>query len=239
MRISYLRFIMIARDLFRRLGLRVFALALVVACASSASAQPCTQDSECDNGDTCSVSDVCSSGTCVLGAGGDVDSNLVCDGEFNTAETATITRLLVRKGTTTLGNYSSVLGSGDFVRDSLDGDLLDADVGIRIKDVLAGIPPAGDGVDVAFTWQPADCTTSRSGMIRCQSADHLNYIRFRPNRLAPEQISFSFRVKGVAVAPGPFFGPVRTVLTHNVQVHRTDLIEDCRFVSFGIQCREF
>jgi hypothetical protein len=222
-----------------RTGTGVLALALLAICARPMVARACTQDDECDNGDVCTIADTCVLGTCLLGGIGDLDANLVCDGEFNAGKGLSVTRLVLRKGTTTVGNLSSVLGSGDFVRDPLDGELLDAPISVRVKDALAGIGPSGDGVDVAFTWQPSQCRTSGIGLIRCESENHLNFIRLKPNRLFPEQITFSFRVKGVAVAPGPFFGPVRTVLTHNATVHRTDLIEDCKFVTFGVLCREF
>src|SRR5262249_43016176 len=43
----------------------------------------CTQNSDCSNGDSCSIPDTCVMGVCVLGGGGDTDLDGVCNANDN------------------------------------------------------------------------------------------------------------------------------------------------------------
>ena len=58
--------------------------------------QACTTDAECDNGDTCSLPDVCNQGSCELGGGGDANSDLICDGEYVSGIDLHVTKLVIR-----------------------------------------------------------------------------------------------------------------------------------------------
>jgi len=62
--------------------------------------------------------------------------------------------------------------------------------------------------------------------------------RFKRNLLAPDQVKFLSRLKGLDLSR-PFFGPVRVVLTHNTSVYRPGKIIDCRLFPTLIKCREF
>jgi hypothetical protein len=224
----------------RRPALLVLLTALAVLPATRVWA--CTVDADCDNGDVCSVADVCSSGTCVLGGGGDSDANLVCDGEFAPGATINVTRSTLRKRTSSFSDNSSVRGAGDFVLDGSAMGAFTADDGfsLRVKDVLSEVSPPGDGIDATVTWAPGDCTTHPVKLtVSCKSPDKQSFLKFKPSVLVATQWTLSFKIKRLGNLTGPFFGPVRLVLTHDTSVHRLDQIDDCRFTKSGLKCREF
>jgi hypothetical protein len=218
-----------------------FILLITFVALSPAGAGACTVDADCDNGDVCSVADVCASGTCVLGGGGDTDANLVCDDEYSGAS-INVTRSTLRKRTSSFSDNSSVRGAGDFVLEGSAVGAFTADDGfsLRVKDVLSEVSPPGDGIDATVTWLPADCLTNPIKLtISCKSADKQSFLKFKPSVVTATQWTLSFKMKRLGNLTGPFFGPVRLVLTHDTSVHRLDQIDDCRFTKTGLKCREF
>lgn len=215
----------------------VLACILALGAVGPALAQPCVQDVDCDNGDTCSLPDLCILDTCLLGGLGDLDDDLVCDAELDTTFTFELSKVVLRRRTTGQVDNSSLKGRGDLLRSTGVGPLIGADgLRIRIKDALSAIPPGGDGADFTFTWLPADCATKLNGLTKCRSG--LSSASFKPSPTSPNQFQFSFKIKGVANLSGPFFGPIRVVLTRG-SLHRPDDISDCRLSRTGLQCRVF
>src|SRR5690242_527830 len=66
------------RDMSKLRAGAFFSL-LYLAAALTGRALACSTDADCDNGDVCSVPDTCVAGICLLGGGGDVNGDLVCD----------------------------------------------------------------------------------------------------------------------------------------------------------------
>lgn len=210
--------------------------------APTALGHACSVDADCDNDDVCSVPDTCTAGTCTLGGGGDTDANLICDAEYDAGASMTLIRATLRKKTSPFGDNSSVRGAGDFILDDSAGGAFTAADGfsLRVKDVLSDAAPAGDGIDATMTWAAGGCTSNPARLaISCKSANGKSYLKLKQSLLTPSQVTFSFRMKGLGNLTGPFFGPVRAVLTHNTTVHRLDQIEDCRLTKTGLKCREF
>jgi hypothetical protein len=141
----------------------VIPLLGVLALGLSTTALACTTDAECDNGDTCSVPDTCQAGTCVLGGGGDLDADLICDGEFDPAADFTSTKTIIR--TRPNGGPSSAIirGAGDFIDDAASGPFtIDDGIQIRVKDQLSDVPPSGDGADLTSRSTGRTASPSRS-----------------------------------------------------------------------------
>lgn len=200
----------------------------------------CMADAECDNGDTCALPDLCLAGSCVLGGGGDLDGDLVCDAEEDPSFSFELTKVVVRRRTAARRDNSSIKGTADLLYPAALGPFIGAaGLAIRVKDALSVIPPAGDGVDVTFTWGAGECSTAPSGRIRCRSGDGLSSAEFKPSPTAPDLIAFSFKIKGGTDLAGPFFGPIRVVLTRATALHQGAPIGDCRLTRSGIQCRVF
>src|SRR5215831_14613716 len=145
-------------DRFIRTAGLVVAVAATTLAAALALA--CVQDSECDNGDTCSVPDTCVSepnepnGNCVLGGGGDTNGDLVCDDELDPNIVFSITKLTVRRRDSLRDDNSAVKGSADLLLAGSSANAFDgtSDISLRFKDALSSIPPTGDGVDVSQTF---------------------------------------------------------------------------------------
>ena len=211
----------------------------ILALGFSLPAGGCTTDAECDNGDTCSVPDQCQGDSCVLGGGGDTDNNLVCDDEFYSGSTLRLTRVIIR--TFPSAGRSVVRVDGDLIYLTPPGPLSGDDgIAIRVKDHLSSVPPDGDGIDSTLVFGPPDCSTT-SDSVTCRlvtGPEGGSLARFKRNPVAPDQIKFSWRLRGLDLTK-PFFGPVRVVLTHNTSVYRPGQIIDCRVFPTGIKCREF
>jgi hypothetical protein len=201
----------------------------------------CTTDADCDNADTCSVPDQCLAAVCVLGGGGDANHDLVCDGEVDPNVNFNVTKIIIRRKDSSRSDNSAIKGSGDlFVTGSAGGAFTGADgVGLRIRDDLAGVPPSGDGVDFSVSWAPADCHTKGIGVLQCRTPDGHANAKFKPNPVAPGQYKFNFKLKALGDVTGPFFGPVRVVLSRGPALHAADMIQDCQLILPGIRCREF
>jgi len=212
---------------------------VVVLCMGRVVTASCVVDADCDNGDTCSVPDVCTAGTCVLGGGGDANGDLVCDAELDPHTVFNLTKMIVKRKKSNRGDNSVAKGGGDlFVSGSPAGAFTGTNgVSIRVRDALAGIPPAGDGVDVTISWAPADCTTTAGGVLVCQSPTGHAQARFKPNPVGPGQYIFNFKIKGLGDLTGPFFGPVRVVISQGPTLHSSDTIQDCALILSGIRCR--
>ena len=60
----------------------------------------------------------------------------------------------------------------------------------------------------------------------------------RRDPLAPEQIKFSWRLKGLDLSK-PFFGPMKVIVTDDTTLHRPGSIIDCGLFPTGVKCREF
>ena len=203
-------------------------------------AMACTTDAECDNGDTCSEPDTCVLGSCVLGGGGDTDDDLVCDDELDADLNMKATKLVARRKTVTFLDNSATKGRGDLLQGgSVTGAFVGSEgVAIRVKDALSSVPPSGDGVDVSFAWTGTECSVGSTGLTKCKSGDGKSVVKFKPSKLAPNELKFAFKMKGLFNLSGPFFGPVRLVLTRGDK-SRSDQVEDCRLTRVGLQCREF
>ena len=201
----------------------------------------CTTDAECDNGDTCSVPDTCMSGSCVLGGSGDANADLICDDEYVSGIDLQVTKIIVRAFPAAGPNSTSMHGAGNFIDVTPPGPFSStAGIAIRVKDVLSASPPPGDGVDVTVSFGASDCTTAGDNTI-CRLLSGQNQgsqAKFKRDPLAPEQIKYSFRLRGLD-ANRPFFGPVRVILTDDTTVHRPGKVTDCRLFPTGIKCREF
>jgi hypothetical protein len=209
----------------------------VVAPGVATPASSCTVDADCDNGDTCSVPDTCVSGGCVLGGGGDADGDYICDDEANPDADVDVNKVvaIIAAGS---GRVRSV---GSFIDLGSAGQAFTGSqgVGIRVKDTLSVYPPPGDGIDLSFTFAPGTCvpTVRRPGEA-CKDPATKSIAKFVRDPRAPSQISFSFRIRGISLTR-PFFGPVQVILTHNGQIHRRDVLTDCKLYGSGIKCREF
>ena len=223
--------------------MRVFLgvlLAVFVAFGSARFATAsCTVDADCDNGDTCSVPDQCVLGTCVLGGGGDLNGDLVCDAELDEI-TIRLTKLILRRKTFPTVDNSSVKGRCDMWTSGSPGGAFTGDQGvaIRVKDALSETPPPGDGIDSSVGFLPSECETTSGGQVRCKRADGHATLKVSPRSLASNQYKVSFKAKGIADLAGPFFGPVRVVISRG-QRHSSDLIQDCKLSDSGMKCREF
>lgn len=220
-------------------GLLGIVLAGGLAGASAVSG--CTVDADCDNADTCSVPDQCVATVCQLGGVGDANGDLVCDGEQDPGISFNLTRIIIRRKDSSRSDNSAVKGGGDlFVLGSSGGAFTGDDgVAIRVRDSLAGIPPAGDGIDVEVSWGPTDCFTKGTGVLSCRTPSRRARAKFKPNPIVPGQYTFNFKLKGLGDLTGPFFGPVRIVLSRGPTRHSSDLIQDCQLILPGIRCREF
>jgi len=204
----------------------------------TAVAYPCTDDAECDNGDTCSEPDRCVSGSCVLGGGGDANGDLVCDDELDSALDLRLTKLIVRLRALNVG---AVKGGADvdWSGSPLGALLDDTGLSLRVKDALSNVDPPGDGIDTTIAWGGTDCASSAStGVIKCESADHKASARLKPTPLSPNQYRLRFKIAVIPGLTGPFFGPLHVVVSHGDR-HRSDEITDCKFGKAGIKCREF
>ena len=219
----------------------VLPLVGALALGISTAAPGCTTDAECDNGDTCSIPDTCQAGACVLGGAGDVDSDLICDDEFDPAADFTSTKTNIRTRPSGGPESAVVRGSGDFIDTASAGPFSTADgIAIRVKDELSDIPPPGDGADLTVTFAAADCSPIPVGL-QCRietGARRGSFVKFIRGMLAPEQVRVAYRLKGLDLTR-PFFGPMRVILTHNTVTHRLGHITDCRLFPTGIKCREF
>jgi hypothetical protein len=198
-------------------------------------------DAECDNGDVCSVADTCVAGSCQLGGGGDANQDLACDAELDGDTAANLTKLTVRRRTSLRADNSAAKGGGDlFSLGSVGGAFTGAaGFSVRIRDNLVGVPPVGDGVDATVTWLASDCWIKPVGTTTCRTADKRSSIKFRPNKIVAGQFKFDFKIKGIGDLTGPFFGPIRMVLTHDGNKRVADTIVDCKLILAGIRCREF
>jgi hypothetical protein len=224
----------------------VVAVALGGWIIATSAALACTSDAECDDGDTCSVADVCVAGTCVSGGGGDTDvppgtRDFVCDAELDTNLDVVVNKLVLRKRTSPAGDNSSARGKGTILTPSSSASgafTADAGLAIRVKDALSEIEPPNDGIDVSFAFAAGSCTTS-GPKITCTSANGKSFARFKQSPFAPNQWGFFFKLKGLGNLTGPFFGPVRVVVTRGGDRHRSVLITDCALTVPGLKCREF
>jgi hypothetical protein len=229
------------RSQIRRHSGLVLPLVGALALGFSTAALACTTDPECDNGDTCSVADVCDAGSCILGGGGDVNSDLICDGEFDPAADFTSTKTIIRTRPNGGPNSAIIRGAGDFIDDAASGPFsIDDGITIRVKDQLSEVPPPGDGADLSLTFAAADCIPIAVGTL-CRIETGTNrgsFVKFIRGSLAPEQVRVSYRLKGLDLVT-PFFGPVRVIMTHDTITHRAGHITDCRLIPTGIKCRQF
>ena len=201
----------------------------------------CTTDAECDNGDTCSVPDTCQSGSCVLGGGGDTNSDLICDDEYVAGIDLRVTKIIIRTFPAAGPASATMHGNGDFIDVVPPGPFTaSAGIAIRVKDNLSSVPPPGDGADVTVTFGAADCVTAGDNTT-CRLLGGQNrgsQAKFKRDPLAPEQIKYSFRLRGLDINK-PFFGPVRVILSDDTTLHRPGKVVDCRLFPTGIKCREF
>lgn len=206
-----------------------------------AAGRACVTDEECDNGDVCSVPDTCVSGSCQLGGGGDTDDDLVCDAELDPNTTINLTRLALHRNNLVLSDASRCNGQGDLFTSGTPSEVFSgADgVSLRVKDTLSGAPPAGDGADVTVTFLPGECVVKSVGTTSCRTGDRRSYAKFKPNKIIGGQYKFAYKLKGLGNLTGPFFGPVRVVLTHSGNKRVPDTINDCKLVNTGLRCREF
>jgi hypothetical protein len=203
-----------------------------------AAGHACVTDEECDNGDVCSVPDTCVSGTCQLGGGGDANDDLVCDAELDPNTTINVTRLALRRNNLVGSDASSCKGGGDLSTSGSAFTGVDG-VSLRVKDTLFDAPPVGDGVDATVTFLPGECVVKSSGATSCRTGDRRSFAKFKPNKIVPGQYKFAYKLKGLGNLTGPFFGPVRVVLTHSGNKRIPDRIVDCKLSSSGLHCREF
>lgn len=231
------------RTMLVRTGL---SLVLLLAGLRAGAGAACTTDADCDNGDTCSVADVCSSGTCVVGGGGDTDAppgtrDFVCDDEVDPDLQFVANKLVLRKRTAPTSDNSSVRGKGSVLvtpSSPMGAFTDDGGFSVRIKDTLSQIAPPGDGIDVRFTWDASGCNTD-GPTITCVSPNGKSFIRFKQNPFAPNQWNVKFKMKGLNNLTGPFFGPVRVVFSRGADRHQGVLITDCKLTTPGLKCREF
>ena len=201
----------------------------------------CVTDAECDNGDVCSVPDTCVLGTCQLGGGGDTNNDLVCDAELDPNTEFNLTKLTLRRNNLVRSDASAAKGAGDLFTAGSPGGAFtgSAGISIRVKDTLSEAPPTGDGVDATVTFAPGDCIVKSVGTTSCRSANHIAFAKFKPNKIIAGQYRFSFKLKGLGNLTGPFFGPVRVVLSHSGNKRVPDSITDCKLSNSGLRCREF
>ena len=221
----------------KRLGVVVFLSVLWVAMPGAATrASACTVDADCDNGDTCSVPDTCVNGGCVLGGGGDVDQDLICDDEYDPDADINVNKVVAKMA----AGIGRLRGTGSFVELGSAGGAFTTDQGvaIRVKDALSSVPPPGDGIDFSFGFAAENCQPSKRPGAVCQDPVTKSLVKFVRNPRGASEISFSFRLRGVPFTR-PFFGPVQLILTHDGQVHRRDILTDCKLYGWGIKCREF
>ncbi|HJQ83752.1 MAG TPA: hypothetical protein VKA21_06745 [Candidatus Binatia bacterium] len=218
------------------------AVAGLLVALSSAGALACTTDADCDNGDTCSVADQCSAGSCVLGGGGDADNDFICDDEFDPGIDLRVTKITAK--TTNAANHDTIQGQGDFIDlGSPAGAFTGTDgLSFRAKDQLSqpGISVPDDGFDATVTFLPSECKPQPTGLACIVASGPLakSTAKFRVNRFAPNQMRFAFKIRGLSLTK-PFFAPVRVILTHGTTRHRAGAIDDCRLSSKGIKCHEF
>ena len=219
-----------------RLDVPLFLLVGALAFVRPAPVTACSTDSECDNGDYCSVPDQCQGGTCVLGGGGDTNADLICDAESVAGLDLKVTKVIIRTFPSRPAD-ASMHGTGNFIDVTPPGPFSsNGGIAIRVKDLLSGIPPPGDGADVTVAFGVSDCeVSSYNTTCRLLSGSQM---KFRRDPLAQEQIKFSFRLRGLDITK-PFFGPVRVVLIDDTVVHRPGKVIDCRLFSTGLKCREF
>ena len=219
----------------------LLALALGSFLTVAATSHACLTDAECDNGDVCSVPDTCVSGSCQLGGGGDTNDDLVCDAELDPNTEINVTRLGLHRNNLVLSDASRCNGQGDLFTSGTPSEIFSGADGVsfRFKDTLAGAPPVGDGVDVTVTFLPDECVVKSVGTISCRTADRRSYAKFKPNKIIGGQYKFAYKLKGLGNLTGPFFGPVRMVLTHSGNKRVADTIVDCKLVNTGLRCREF
>jgi hypothetical protein len=97
----------------------------------------------------------------------------------------------------------------------------------------------GDGVDATVTFLPSECIVKSVGTISCRTADRSSFAKFKPNKIIAGQYKFAYKLKGLGNLTGPFFGPVRVVLTHSGNKRVPDAIVDCKLTNAGLRCREF
>jgi len=127
-----------------RLDVPLVLLAGALAFVRPAPVTACITDSERDNGDTCSVPDQCQGGTCVLGGGGDTNTDLICDDEFVAGLDLRVTKLIIRTFPAAGPASASMHGAGDFIDLVPPGPFSSSGgIAIRVKDVLSGVPPPG------------------------------------------------------------------------------------------------
>ena len=213
----------------------MLALAVLVSAALA-----CTDDPNCDNGDTCSVPDTCVAGICHLGGGGDTNGDLVCDDELDPNIIFSVTKIAVHRRDSLRDDNSAAKGSADLFLTGSAASAFDgtADIAIRIKDALSSVPPTGDGVDATGMFPALNCTTKGAGTLVCRSANGRGGLKVTPDPVAPGQSKLTFKMKGLGDLKGPFFEPIQMVLSSGTR-RASDRVTDCRLSLSGIRCRVF
>jgi hypothetical protein len=228
--------------------------------AGPATAGACTSDAECDDGDTCSLIDVCLAGVCVSGGGGDTDGDGrceaedvcpgiadplqldldedglgdLCDGDDAVIELI-VAKLKPNRKTPPQQPDGMFLGKGEFITAPPEDTFQIAQgLLVRIQDALM--------VDETFSWDAGECTTGTNGVIKCFSVDRLRKIVLKPLRTFPRLFRFVFRIKKLDIH-GPFFGPVVISLVNSPAqltegTDRVGEIIDCFATNAGLKCKE-
>lgn len=213
----------------------------------------------CDAGDgsACTAPDVCISGECRAGGGGDFDGDDICatddicpndfdplqsdidgDGVGDVCDLVdgglTMNRLVIRRSRRqgVGGTNGRLIAKGDFLTSPGDVFTFSDGISVAISDK--------SNLDVSsqpLGWTSADCRTKKSGLVHCKSENGRLRARFKPLKGSPGIWRFDIRLYDVLVIP-PFAAPMELLLTYGNLVDRQGFIVGCVPKEYGMLCTQ-
>jgi len=195
---------------------------------------PLTDGTVCDLGTTCSVSEACSTGSCVAPAGAlDDDGDGICnadDGRPNCDFPLSIERGRVVRNTGNARYTRKVVAKASFLAPTGSPSQFDisAPITVRVRD--------GGTLAVDATFQTAVCK-SRRGIVSCKSPDRRFNLRvkpFRPRDNSGLQI-LTVTLRGLDTGPS-FLAPLSIQLQHGAGISRTGSIASCQTAPGLLRC---
>lgn len=195
---------------------------------------PVADGTACDLGTTCSVSEACSTGSCVAPTGAlDDDGDGICNADDGCPDCdfpLTIEKGRVVRDTGNLRRNGKVVAKASFLAPIGSPGQFDisAPISLRVRD--------GGTLAVDVTFQPADCK-SRRNIVTCKSADRRFNLRvkpFRPRDNSGLQI-LNFTLKALPIGPS-FQVPLSIQLQHGAGITRTGSITTCQTSAGLLRC---
>jgi hypothetical protein len=195
---------------------------------------PVGDGAPCDLGTTCSVSEACSSGSCVAPVGAqDDDGDGICNADDGCPDCdfpLTVEKARVVRDTGNLRHNGKIVAKASFLAPIGSPSQFDitGPIAIRVRD--------GGTLAVDATFAIADCK-SRRNIVTCKSSDRRFNLRvkpFRPRDNSGLQI-LNFTLKSLQIGPS-FQAPLTVQLQHGAGISRTGSIATCQTATGLLRC---